>query len=77
MAELPNPVNFDAYSQLVREEDVAAMIPCGPSVEGIVEGVEQFTDAGFTHVALVQIGDAQQEFCDFYERELAQALRAL
>ena len=77
MAELPNPINFDAYSQLVREDDIAEMIPCGPEPEGIVEGVRQFADAGFTHVALVQIGDTQREFCDFYENELAEALREL
>ena len=77
MAELPNPVNFAAYTQFVREDDIAGLIPCGPEVEGIVEGVKQFADAGFTHVALVQIGDAQREFCDFYESELAEALRGL
>jgi G6PDH family F420-dependent oxidoreductase len=77
MAELPNPVNFDAYSQFVREEDIAQMIPCGPEAEGIVQGVKQFVDAGFDRVALVQVGDRQKEFCEFYESELAEALRGL
>ena len=77
MAELPNPVNFDAYSQFVREEDIAQMVPCGPEVEGIVEGVKQFVDAGFERIALVQVGDRQEEFCEFYESELAKALRGL
>ena len=56
-AELPNPVNFDVYSQFVREEDIAGLVPCGPEVEGVVDGVRQFVDAGFERVALVQIGD--------------------
>ena len=77
MAELPNPVNFDAYSQFVREEDIAQMVPCGPEAEGIVEGVKQFVDAGFERIALVQVGDRQEEFCEFYESELAKALRGL
>jgi len=76
-AELPNPVNFAAATALVREEDVADMIPCGPDAGGIVEGVKQFTDAGFERVALVQIGDRQKEFCEFYESELAGALKKL
>ena len=76
-AELPNPVNFDAYSQFVREEDVAELVPCGPDADGIAEGVKQFVEAGFDRVALVQIGDRQKEFCDFYEEELAETLRAL
>jgi hypothetical protein len=53
------------------------MIPCGPEAEGIVEGVNQFVEAGFEQVALVQVGARQKEFCKFYERELAEALRAL
>ncbi|MDX6381752.1 MAG: hypothetical protein QOI57_2776 [Rubrobacteraceae bacterium] len=77
MAELPNPITFDAYSQFVKEEDVAQMIPCGPETEGIVQGVKQFVDAGFDRVALVQVGDRQKEFCEFYRSELAEALRAL
>jgi G6PDH family F420-dependent oxidoreductase len=69
-AELPNPVNFDAATAYVREEDVAGMVPCGPDPEKIAEGVKAFSDAGYTHVALVQIGDRQREFCEFYEKEL-------
>jgi G6PDH family F420-dependent oxidoreductase len=76
-AELPNPVNFEAYARFVREEDIAELVPCGPSVEGIVRGVREFVDAGFGEVALVQIGDTQAAFCDLYARELAPALRAL
>lgn len=74
MAELPNPVNFDACTAFVREEDVARQIPCGPDPQGIAEGVRRYAEAGFTHVALVQIGDAQKEFCRFYERELSAVL---
>lgn len=76
-AELANPVNFDAATATVREEDVVEMIPCGPDPEGIVEGVEQFVEAGFTHVALVQIGDRQREFCDFFDGELSSELKSL
>ena len=77
MAELPNPVNFEAYAQFVREEDIAELVPCGPDPEPIVDGVRQFAEAGFTQVALVQIGDAQGEFCDFYASELAGTLRSV
>jgi G6PDH family F420-dependent oxidoreductase len=76
-SELPNPVNFEAATRFVREEDIAQTIPCGPSVEGIVQGVRRFVDAGFDQVALLQIGPAQREFCDFYASDLAAALRGL
>jgi len=76
-AELPNPVNFDAYSQFVRPEDLATKIPHGPDPEPFVKGVRQFVDAGFTEVALLQIGPDQDGFCEFYERTLAPALASL
>jgi G6PDH family F420-dependent oxidoreductase len=76
-AELPGPSGFAGATQFVRPEDVAGSIPCGPDIDAIVEAVGSFTDAGFTDVALVQIGDEkQQEFLEVAEKELLPALRA-
>ncbi|MER7210128.1 MULTISPECIES: TIGR03557 family F420-dependent LLM class oxidoreductase [Streptosporangium] len=78
MAELPAPVNFAAAAQTVRPEDVAGKVPCGPDVDAVVEAVRRYTEAGFTHVALVQIGhEHQREFLDWSARELLPALRRL
>jgi len=75
-AELPGPQAFAAASQYVRPEDVAEQIPCGPDVKRHVDAVHQFVDAGFTHVALVQVGaDHQQEFIAWANQELLPALR--
>jgi G6PDH family F420-dependent oxidoreductase len=77
-AELPAPKHFAAASQFVGEDVVAQQIPCGPDVDAHVASVQQFVDAGFTHVALVQIGgDAQGAFFDWAAAELLPALRAL
>ncbi|KAB8189394.1 TIGR03557 family F420-dependent LLM class oxidoreductase [Nonomuraea phyllanthi] len=78
MAELPGPVNFEAATSTVRAEDVARTVPCGSDVNAVVEGVRKYTDAGYTHVALVQVGhDQQQAFFDWAEKELLPALREL
>jgi G6PDH family F420-dependent oxidoreductase len=75
-AELPGTAGFAAASQFVRPEDVAEAIPCGPDLDGIVAAVRQFEDAGFTDVALVQIGDeSQRDFLAIAEKELLPALR--
>jgi G6PDH family F420-dependent oxidoreductase len=75
-AELPGPAAFAGASQYVTKDDVADSIPCGPDLEGIVKAVRRFEDAGFTDVALVQIGDeSQREFLATAERELLPALR--
>jgi G6PDH family F420-dependent oxidoreductase len=77
-SELPGTAAFAAASQFVREDDVAQSIPCGADVDRVVEGVKEFADAGFTHVALVQIGgDQQAPFIDWAERELLDAVRAI
>jgi G6PDH family F420-dependent oxidoreductase len=75
MAELPGPRHFDAASSSVTEDEVAEQIPCGADVDAVVEAVGEFTDAGFTHVALVQIGAEHQDpFFEWAEAELLPAL---
>ncbi|MFD9889338.1 TIGR03557 family F420-dependent LLM class oxidoreductase [Amycolatopsis sp. NPDC059027] len=77
-AELPGPAGFAGATRFVTEDDVAAGIPCGPDIEPIARGVRQFAEAGFTDVALVEIGgDRQEDFLDFAERELLPALREI
>ncbi len=76
-AELPGTQAFDDASKYVRPEDVASSIPCGSDVAEFVAAVQKFTDAGFTHVALVQIGGSDQlPFIAWAEKELLPALRA-
>ena len=75
-AELPGPSGFAGATQFVRPEDVADNIPCGPDPQPIVDAVREFEKAGFTDVAVVQVGDESQEgFLRFAEHELLPALR--
>jgi G6PDH family F420-dependent oxidoreductase len=60
-ADLPTTAGFAAASRFVRSEDVAATIPCGADLDAIVEAVRPYAEAGFTDVALVQVGDELQE----------------
>jgi G6PDH family F420-dependent oxidoreductase len=77
-SELPGPASFEAASQFVTPEDVASSIPCGADAGAVVEAVSPFKDAGFTDVALVQIGgDEQDAFLDWAPKELLPALQEL
>jgi hypothetical protein len=77
-ADLPGPPGFEAATQFVRPEDVAHALSCGPDLEEHVEAIRPFIDAGFTEVALVQIGaDHQDAFMEWAEKELLPALRSL
>ncbi len=60
-ADLPTPAGFAGATQFVRPEDVADSIPCGPDLDAIVESVRAYWEAGFTDIALVQIGDEGQD----------------
>ena len=76
-ADLPTPAGFAGASQFVRPEDVAETIPCGPDLDQIVEAVKPYWEAGFTDIALVQVGDdGQQRFLDEAAGPLLEALRS-
>jgi len=72
-ADLPTTAGFAGATQYVRPEDVAATIPCGPDLDAVVDAVRPFWEAGFTDVALVQVGD---EGVDRFLEEAAEPLLA-
>jgi G6PDH family F420-dependent oxidoreductase len=75
-AELPGPSAFAAASQFVRPEDVAEALPCGDDVDAVITAAREYADAGFTQLALVQIGGDQQEpFLEWSRRTLMPAWR--
>jgi G6PDH family F420-dependent oxidoreductase len=77
-AELPGTAAFEAASQYVRPDDITDSIPCGDDVDQFVEAVRKYAEAGFTDVALCQIGgDHQTPFIDWSQKALLPALRAL
>lgn len=77
-SDLPTPAGFTQATQYVRPEDVAGSIACGPDLDALAESVRPFLDAGFTDIALVQVGDRhQQRFLDEVAEPLLERLRAL
>jgi G6PDH family F420-dependent oxidoreductase len=76
-ADLPTPAGFAGASQFVRPEDVAKQIPCGPDLDAIVEAVRPYWEAGFTDIALVQVGDeGQADFIAEVASPLLEKLRS-
>ena len=68
--ELPTPAHFEQAAKMVREEDVAQAIICGPDPERHIAAAKEFVDAGFEHVYVHQVGPDQEGFFRFYEREV-------
>jgi G6PDH family F420-dependent oxidoreductase len=77
MSELPNPVNFEAATATVREEDVLGKFACGPDPERFVQVAQQFVDAGFDRLVTMNAGPDPDGFLDFYRSDLDQRLRNL
>jgi G6PDH family F420-dependent oxidoreductase len=69
-AELPLPRHFEQAAKMVREEDLAKTVICGPNPERYLADIQKYVKAGFDHVWLHQVGPDQEGFFRFYEREL-------
>ncbi len=70
MLELTTPERFEEAAENVREEDVAESVICGPDPEAHRAAIQEYLDAGYDHVYVHQVGDDQEGFFDFYEREI-------
>lgn len=75
MAELPNPVNFDAAVAHLGEDDVRAQMPAGPDPAPHLAAAQAFLDAGFDHLVLMCTGGDIRGFIRFAADELVPHLR--
>jgi G6PDH family F420-dependent oxidoreductase len=72
--ELPNPAHFEELAKSVTEDQVAALVPCGPDAEPHLTAIRKYIDAGYDHVYVHQVGPDQAGFLKFAEGELLPAL---
>jgi hypothetical protein len=77
LAELANPINFEAAAEFIDVEDVRRAFACGPDVDRHVEVAREYAEAGFYHLALVNAGPDPDGFFAFFADELAEPLRAI
>jgi G6PDH family F420-dependent oxidoreductase len=68
--ELALPSYFEAAAELVTPEVISEQTPCGPEVQPILDSIQEYVDAGFTHIYVHQVGENQQEFIDMARREI-------
>lgn len=77
-SELPTPASFASATKSATPEMIAEAIACGPDIQALAESVQPYLDAGFTDVAIVQVGDEYQEqFLAEAAGPLLAALRSL
>jgi coenzyme F420-dependent glucose-6-phosphate dehydrogenase len=68
--DLRLPADFMAASELVRPEDVAASTPLGPDPGLWLAAIDEFAQAGYTHVYVHQVARDQEGFIRFAREHL-------
>ena len=71
--ELALPRDFEAAAELVRDEDFEGALVLGSDAGAWRAKIDEFRDAGFTHVALHNVGEEQGDFVEFAARFLGSA----
>jgi G6PDH family F420-dependent oxidoreductase len=68
--ELALPSHFEQAVELVEEEHITGMVPCGPDPERHLDVIRKYADAGYDAVFIHQIGPDQDGFLRFYGKEV-------
>jgi len=76
-SELALPSYFEALAKLVKEDDIAKEIVCGPDPKAHIDEIRKYAAAGFDHVYIHQVGPEQEECIRFYEREVLPNLKRI
>ena len=74
--ELPNPAHFEQLAEIVTEEMIAERVVCGPDLDRITKGIQEYVDAGYDRVYLHQIGPDQEAFIETVGREVLPRVKA-
>jgi coenzyme F420-dependent glucose-6-phosphate dehydrogenase len=74
---LPQPAHYEQAAQLVREDDVAEVVACGPDPERHLDFLRRYAQAGYDHVFVHQVGPDQEGYLRWAERELLPRIGAL
>ncbi len=67
---LPTPEHFEQACQLVSVEAATESVPCGPDLDGHIEAIRAYEDAGFDELYVQQIGPGQDAFFDAYREHV-------
>lgn len=68
--ELAIPTYFEQAAELVTNDKIKEAMPCGPDVDRIIDEIDAFTKAGFTHVYVHQVGPDQRAFIEMAKTKL-------
>jgi hypothetical protein len=68
--DLPLPRDFETVAELVRSDDLEGSMSLGNDPAAWRQGIEQFEQAGFTHLCLHDVSQDQAGFVEFAKQFL-------
>lgn len=68
--ELRTVTFFEQAVKMLTVDQVTQHVPCGPDPQKHIKQIKKFVDAGYENVYVHQIGQDQEGFFRFYEREI-------
>lgn len=68
--ELPTPSHFEQATSVLHKEDVVGAFPCGPDPQAHIDAIQKYVDVGYDEIYITQVGEDQEGFLRFYEREI-------
>lgn len=72
--DLRTVAHFEQAVKMVRADDIAESLPCGPEAGPILESIGQARELGIDHIYLHQIGDPTAGFLEFWQDEIKSEL---
>jgi G6PDH family F420-dependent oxidoreductase len=72
---LPTPAHFEQASELVKPEQVAGTVPCGPDPQRHLSSLREYADAGYDEVYVQQIGPEQDAFFEAWAEHVLPVAR--
>jgi G6PDH family F420-dependent oxidoreductase len=72
---LPSPRHFEQASELVKPEMLRDLFVLGPGPDRHLAMIEQYDEAGYDHVFVVNTGPYYGELCDVYAKEVLPRVR--
>jgi coenzyme F420-dependent glucose-6-phosphate dehydrogenase len=68
--ELPLPAHYEALGSQFTQKDIVRSVVCGPDPDLHRAKIQEFIDAGFTHIYIHQVGPDQEGFFNFYQEKI-------
>lgn len=70
IADIDSPEKFDALGKYTRREDLEQHVIIGSNAETFIEKIKEFEGLGFEKIIIHNVNEQQEDFIDFFGKEI-------